>query len=265
MKLKLLSVSLLLLTSILMASAGAGVPDSSRTIRILSYNILHGATIKGDFDLDLIASVIKKLNPDLVAHQEVDFKTRRAHGYDLITELGWRTGLAPLFGRAMYYDGGEYGEGILSRFSFISTRNHPLPYTGNHEPRAALEAVIVLPSGDTISFIGTHLDHTRDEADRIRQAHEINKILKVVRYPVILAGDLNAVPGSEPITILEKVWNSVYDKNNPVATFPSDNPHEKLDYVMFYPAERWRLISSEVVCDTVASDHCARLVVLELR
>ena len=47
--------------------------DSSRVIRVLSYNILHGATLKGDFDLDRIAAVIKSVSPDLVALQEVDF------------------------------------------------------------------------------------------------------------------------------------------------------------------------------------------------
>ena len=46
--------------------------DSSRVIRVLTYNILHGETLKGDFDLDRIAEVIKSVKPDLVALQEVD-------------------------------------------------------------------------------------------------------------------------------------------------------------------------------------------------
>ena len=103
------------------------VMDSSRIVKVLSFNILHGATTKGDFDLDAIARVIKETNPDLVALQEVDFKTRRARNYDLATELGWRTKMAPLFGRAMKYDGGEYGEGVLSKYSFIATRNVATP------------------------------------------------------------------------------------------------------------------------------------------
>jgi len=84
--------------------------DRSRVLSVLSFNILHGATMKGDFDLDVIAKVIKDVNPDFVALQEVDFKTNRAKQYDLATELGWRTKMAPLFARAMPYDGGEYGE-----------------------------------------------------------------------------------------------------------------------------------------------------------
>jgi len=80
--------------------------------------------MKGDFDLSIIASVIKSANPDLVALQEVDFKTNRTRNMDLTAELGMLTNLTPLFGKAMPYDGGEYGEGILSRYSFLNTKNH---------------------------------------------------------------------------------------------------------------------------------------------
>jgi endonuclease/exonuclease/phosphatase family metal-dependent hydrolase len=56
-------------------------------VKVLSFNILHGATTKGDFDLDAIARVIIEADPDFVALQEVDYKTKRAKGYDLVTEL----------------------------------------------------------------------------------------------------------------------------------------------------------------------------------
>jgi len=253
-----------LIAAIPLLSLSQDFPDSSKTVRVLTFNIYHGATMKGDFDLDLIAGVIKVADPDLVALQEVDFMTRRARGYDLATELGWRTRRASLFGRAMPYDGGEYGEAVLSRYSFIVSRNIPLPYSGNNEPRAALEVTMVLQSGDTIIFIGTHFDHTGDETDRILQAKRINEILVGVRYPVILAGDLNAEPGSVPIMLLEEYWGIAYDKGAPVPTYPSVAPSKKIDYVMYYPKERWRVISTEVIQDSVASDHCPHLVELEL-
>jgi endonuclease/exonuclease/phosphatase family metal-dependent hydrolase len=238
--------------------------SSAKVLRVLTFNIYHGATMKGDFDLDYIARVIGDTDPDLVALQEVDFRTRRARGYDLATELGWRLKKASVFGRAMDYDGGEYGEAVLSRYSFISTRNIPLPFTGMREPRAALEVITVLPSGDTIAFVGTHLDHVSDNTDRILQVRRINEVFTGVRYPVILAGDLNAVPGSEPIGLLEEYWTGAYDKAAPAPTYPSGDPVKKIDYVMFMPSERWRVISTEVIQDSVASDHCAYLVVLEL-
>jgi len=240
------------------------LPDSNRFIRVLTFNILHGATTRGNYDLDLIAAKIREANPDIVALQEVDFRTVRAMGYDLATEIGWRTKMAPLFGRAMPYSGGEYGEAILSKYSFIETRNVPLPYTPGNEPRTALEAIIVIPSGDTIAFIGTHLDHLSGENDRIAQVTKINQEFTAGRYPVILAGDLNAVPGSTPVRILEKLWFSANDKTGADPTFPSDNPRVKIDHVMYFPKSQWRTIDTRVICDSIASDHCAFLVTLEL-
>jgi len=237
--------------------------QNKRTVRILTFNIYHGETMKGDFDLDILAGLINRVNPDLVAMQEVDFKTRRAKNYDLATELGWRTKMAPLFARAMPFDGGEYGEAILSRWSMINSRNVALPYLEGKEPRAALMITVVINSGDTISFVATHLDHEGPES-RIMQVKKINEEFTNNIYPTILAGDLNDIPGSETINLFEKYWTTTYDKNNPAFTFPSDKPDRKIDYMMFRPANRWKVNETKVICDSIATDHCVYLVELEL-
>lgn len=262
-----MKVKITLLLTVLLAAQACRAQDLSDkyiTVKILSFNIYHGATTRGDYDLDAIARVIIDVDPDLVALQEVDYKTKRSGNIDLATELGKRTKMAPLFGRAMYYDGGEYGEGILSKYSFISTRNVPLPYTPGNEPRTALEAVVVLSSGDTITFVGTHFDHLNPESDRIAQAEKINEVFAPGPYPAVLAGDLNAQPGSNPINILGEIWSASYDKNNPEPTFPSDDPRIKIDYVMHLPTKRWETLDTKVICDSIASDHCAYLVTLKL-
>ena len=233
------------------------------TVRVLTFNILHGATTKGDFDLDKIASVIRNTDPDLVALQEVDFKTQRANGYDLVAELGWRTKMAPLFGIAMPYDGGAYGEGILSRLPILESKNVALPHSPDNEPRAALSVLVQLASGDTIRFIGTHLEHQRASTDRIDQVKKINDVFLDNNFPSILAGDLNATPESEPIRILKASWTDSAQEN-PAPTYSSENPERKIDYIFFRPEERWQVISNEVICDTIASDHCAVLSVLKL-
>lgn len=238
--------------------------DSTKIVKVLSFNILHGKTMKGDFNLDVIANVIIDANPDFVALQEVDYKTNRAKKYDLVTELGWRTKMAPIYARAMHYDGGEYGEGVLSKYTFLTTRNMPLPHLPDDEPRAALEITTVLPSKDTISFIGTHLDHLKLETNKIMQAKKINKVFSYNKYPTILAGDLNAEPGTETMKILENLWTASYDKTNPEPTFSSENPTQKIDYVLFYPKHKWKVLETKVICDTIASDHCAYLVTLQL-
>lgn len=245
-------------------AAAQGEEANKKIIKVLSFNILHGATTRGDFDLDAIADVIIKADPDLVALQEVDYQTNRAREYDLTTELGWRCKMVSLFARAMYFDDGEYGEAVLSRSTILGSRNIGLPYSSGNEPRAALEITTVLSTGDTICFIGTHLDHTRDETDRIAQVKKINENFALNRFPTILAGDLNARPGSNPINILEEIWSASYNKESPAPTFPSKNPRVKIDYVMFIPSNRWRVIETEVIQNDIASDHCAYIVTLEL-
>lgn len=256
------SICFTFLLSFIFTITSAQEAAEPNTVKVLTFNILHGATTRNNYDLDRIAQVIKDADPDFVALQEVDFKTNRAKGYDLVTELGWRTKMAPIFARAMSYDGGEYGEGVLSKLSFLSTRNIPLPYTGDHEPRAALEVTIILPVGDTICFVGTHLDHLPDPADRIKQVKELNKVLLKNEHPTILAGDLNDVPASIPIKLLLEHWQPSYDTAKP--TFPSNHPEVKIDYILTYPVGKWHVLNREVLCDTVASDHCAYLVTLTL-
>lgn len=258
------SFALLIIATLFFYNFGLSQSQEEVTVRVLSFNILHGATTKGDFDLDKLAQVIKDANPDLVALQEVDFKTNRAKKYDLVTELGWRTKMSPLFGIAMPYDGGGYGEGILTKMPILSSRNVPLPHSKGNEPRAALEVLVELESGDTIRFIGTHLEHQETSSDRIDQAQKINTVFANGKYPAILAGDLNATPESEPISILKKYWTDSFG-DKPEPTYSSDNPRKKIDYIMYRPANNWEVIENKVICDKVASDHCVVLSVLKLK
>jgi endonuclease/exonuclease/phosphatase family metal-dependent hydrolase len=238
--------------------------DSTRIVRVLSFNIYHGETVNAEkqFDLDLLAKVINDVNPDLVALQEVDFKTERAMNYDLVTELGQRTKMAPIFGKAMSYNGGEYGEGVLSKYSFLSTKNHALVAGEGKEPRAATEVNVEIESGDNIRFVGTHLDHTKENTDRINQAKLLNELFTQDDTPTILAGDFNAQPESETMKILFKKWTpSLQDSK---ATYPANAPRSKIDYILFRPANKWKVLSTKIICNDEATDHCVVLSVLEL-
>ncbi|MBS2213638.1 endonuclease/exonuclease/phosphatase family protein [Carboxylicivirga mesophila] len=261
MKSTLLLIILYLLTNIISLAQNS---EDSTNIKVLSFNILHGATTQNTFDLDAIAQVIIDADPDFVALQEVDYKTNRAHQYDLATELGWRSKLLPLFGRAMYFDGGEYGVAILSKHTLIASENIALPTKAGDEPRTALSVTSILPGNDTIEFIATHLDHLKDGASRLLQAQQLQNVSTKINHPAILAGDLNATPGSPAINLLEEHWLSSYEHDNPHPTYPSHQPEVKIDYVMMKPASRWQVVQREVIADTIVSDHCAYLVSLKL-
>ncbi len=253
---------IILLLIINIISDKLSAQEKNIQFRILTFNIYHGATMNNDYDLNKIAQVINSVNPDLVALQEVDYKTNRAKKMDLCTELAKLTRLIPLFGRAMYYDDGEYGVGILSKYTFIKTQRHLLPYSENHEPRVALEILLKLPIGDTIRFVGTHLDHTKKQTDRINQIKEINRLFSKNDFPTILAGDMNTCPASLEFSLLKEQWTNSYTKENQ-KTYPSDKPERRIDYILYKPQNYWKVTEYRVICSKTASDHCAVFTILE--
>lgn len=232
------------------------------TLRVMSFNILHGAIVKNDFNLDTIAGVINKYKPHLVAMQEVDFKTKRAKGYDLPTEIGYRTKMASLFARAMYYDGGEYGEAVLSTYTFVGSENLPLPHLETSEPRAALIARLKTDNGNTIQFLATHLDHLKDDTDRKMQAEAIIEGLKNTNYPTLVVGDLNDGIESSTLKILKTRFTRTKHAEATKNTWPADAPRVVLDHILFNMPEHWQVLDYEVVCENYASDHCIVIATL---
>ena len=95
--------------------AGSVRPQTERTLRVLTYNIHHGEAMDRQFDYERLAKVINDLSPDIVALQEVDRGTKRASGVDQAALLGKLCKMHHVFGQAMPYQGGQYGEAILSR------------------------------------------------------------------------------------------------------------------------------------------------------
>ena len=257
------ALGLFLLPGFFFGACRAPSPGEPLRLRVLSYNIRHGVGMDGRLDLDRQARVIRRISPDLVALQEVDQGTKRSGGRREAEVLGRKAGLHGTFGKAMDFDGGGYGEGILSRFPFLSVAVHPLPAAKGYEPRALLEAKVRAgKGGPLVLFFGTHLDHLSD-TQRIAQAKVINRIARSLEgIPMILAGDLNASPGSPVMAEFFKEWTPAALQAGP--TFPADKPGRKIDWVLFRPARRWRVLQARVVREPVASDHRPLQVVLEL-
>ena len=247
----------------LMVSAGMGTRAGTLglrgqqppRLRVLTYNIHHGEGTDGKFDYERLARVITGLKPDVVALQEVDRNTRRANGVDQAALLAKLTGMRSAFANALTYQGGEYGEAILSRFPMDQVRANHLPFRLGQEPRTALEARITPDNGvPEFILVGTHLCHQSNET-RVEQVSRINRIFSAAEGPpVIFAGDLNARPGSEPMKILlQERW------------LDTIAPRSRIDYVLVRPADPWRVVEITIVDDRVTSDHRPVLAVLEWR
>ena len=239
------------------------IPGGSRVIRVLTYNIHHAEGIDRKLDLARIAGVIRDSRADVVALQEVDRKTQRTDEVDQPEELARLTEMHVVFGGNITFEGGDYGNAVLSRFPIERHRNHQLPNLDQGEQRGGLEVGVKVPGAKApLTLLATHLDHRRPDAERIASARRINQLIsEQPGNSAILAGDLNAVPDSKPLEILREQWTSTSPREMP--TVPVVRPARQIDYILVRPAGRWRVIETIVLREAVASDHRAVLSVLE--
>lgn len=247
-------------------TAGAvpsAAPDAASTLRVVSYNIHHGEGMDGVFDLARTARIIMEESPDLVALQEVDRATLRASGVDQAEELAKLTGMHVAFGRAMSYQGGEYGVAILSRWPILRSSNTALPLNAGWEPRTAL-TVDVDPDGDIprVTLTNTHLDQDRDQTNRLLQAAALNQHFATEDgTPTILAGDMNSRVDTEVMEKLRSLWTDMFVEPPPAD--PNERPRYRVDYIMARPAKLWRPVESRAIVAPLASDHRAILAVMQ--
>jgi len=227
--------------------------------RVLSYNIHHGEGMDGEIDLARLAGIIRSVSPDIVSLQEVDRGKPRTGGIDQLHELARLTEMKGIFGCAIdSQQNGRYGNAVLSRFSVKSSKNDPLP----GEPRAVLTVEVDPPSMNpsTVIFMATHLDTKPDP--RLASIPLIEAALAAYPgKPALLAGDLNAEPQSPTLTALRKNWTNATEGQN-LVTISSSKP-KQIDYILFCPAERWRVVEVQVIDERIASDHRPLFVVLE--
>jgi endonuclease/exonuclease/phosphatase family metal-dependent hydrolase len=231
-----------------------------REITVLSYNIHHGEGLDGKIDLERIAQIITKNKADLVALQEVDKLTKRSGGIDQAKELARLTRLHQVFGKAIDHQGGEYGQAILSRWPISHHLVRNLPQKPGREQRIALFAVIDSPVLG-LTFTTTHLDHQMEDI-RVEQARALNDFFEKNQSALgILAGDFNATPQSETMSIVLKDWTDFAGPEG-VPTIPAGKPSKRIDYILVRPRDRWKVVRSEVLNEPVASDHRPVLSVL---
>lgn len=231
------------------------------TLTVMSYNIYHGENPyqSGQSNLQQVAALINKVDPDLVALQEVDSLTGRSaplndgDPLNQVQYLADQTDMHGYFGKAMDYDGGGYGEGLLSSRKLKSMKII-LPTPEGGEPRALLLVKYPLNDTDTLVFGGTHLGH-QYPANRIAQMQKINDYVGSIGQPVIIAGDFNFTPSSKPYKIASQRWiDAARRSNNAEPTYSYDQPEKRIDYIFLSKKAGWDVIDMNVL-KVGHSDH----------
>jgi exodeoxyribonuclease-3 len=233
------------------------------TLRLLSYNIRFGGVGK---EAEL-AAVIRAAEPDVVVLQE-------ATDPAVVARLAADTGLPHHGSRA------AQSTGFLSRV--------PVSHHAWHRPRAARHPFLELVLRDDVRVFGLHLSAWFSKWSERRRAAEIRALLDAIREHQhgfhVIAGDFNALaPGARleaarmPRWIRAMIWLSgrdiardtiqhmldmqyvdawrhLHPGDDGGCTFPTWDPHVRLDYV-FTPA---RYASRLLACELVATPPEAR-------
>jgi len=232
-------------------------------VRVMTYNI-HGAYgLDGRQNVEAIAQVIEGAGTDVVVLQEI--------------ERGWvlegSTDLLPLLSRRLHMPYTVMdtptdpiaGNAILSRYPIVATGQGSLPRLDTLVGRGYAWAQIDLGAGEELRVFVTHLHHEPERSDvRIEQIGALLQALGKQPY-TILAGDLNAVPGSPEIQmILDTGFVDAWAEagHGEVNTSVGRQPNWRIDWIVHTPD----LIAHDIeVVESQASDHSAVVATIALK
>ncbi len=238
------------------AILSAKVPeDRGEHLRVMTYNVHSCIGMDGKTAPERIARVIAQYAPDIVALQELDVGRMRTGGVDQAHLIAQHLGMELHFHAAIHIEEEQYGDAVLSRLPMRLIKSAQLPGSGMVQPRGALWTEITTAAG-RLQFLNTHLGLTRNDrrlqidalAGREWLAHPD------CRAPTILAGDLNAVPGSRTCRRLAQRLCDAQRKlesHRPKPTFFGRRPTLRIDHIFVDPV-------IEVLNVEVPTGHLAR-------
>lgn len=217
-------------------------------LKLMTYNIRHGAGMDDVIDLDRQAAIIANAAPDVVGLQEVDSCVKRSGRVPEAAILGTKTGMHATFGGAIPLTGGKYGVAILSKEVPLSYHNTPLP--------GAEKRTLLVCEFEDYVFACTHLDLNEDSC--LASLPIITEEAEKWDKPFFICGDWNVRPTHSFITQLRRKFRILTSitENSASNTFPANAPTRIIDYIACYPRNAYKTKHASVVLnEPLASDH----------
>ncbi|MCE5231399.1 endonuclease/exonuclease/phosphatase family protein [bacterium] len=245
------------------------LPD---TLRVMTYNIHSCIGMDGKIAPERVARILGQFQPDVVALQEVDVGRRRTGFIDQAELIAHLLEMNFAFHPALTIEEEQYGIAVLSRFPMKLLKAGPLPRLKNRhlEPRGALW-IAFEHEGHRAQLINTHLGLRHRE--RIKQVEALLGPdwlgnIDPEYGPMILCGDLNAIPRSVVCRRLSRRLLDAQDameNHRPRATWFGRYPIGRIDHIFIEP--KLSVCKVKVVNTRTArlnSDHLPLIVDLRL-
>ncbi len=222
------------------------MPNSSSSMRVLTYNIRSGTDVLGRRRLEEQAAVVRGTGADLVLLQEV---AGRAQAERLATLAGLQH---VAFGAARRTKSGEFGNAVVCRWPLCAVENRAVPACSQIGQLRAVLAATIACDGQRIHAIAAHFGLLPREPELATQV--VLSIAATRDGPLILGGDLN-----RPLPIAtchRQLCSALVDSacvhgRAPQPTFPALRPLLRLDYVYV----RNMAVHNTRVVSSSASDH----------
>jgi endonuclease/exonuclease/phosphatase family metal-dependent hydrolase len=224
------------------------------TLRVATYNIHRCRGLDGRTRPQRIAAVLRTIDADVVALQEVVGPGPHSGGH--AEELGAMLGMGWVMAPARELRGHQFGNAVLSRFPIMHHSEHDLSWK-TCEPRR-MQRVDVAVHGCTLHLYNVHLGTAILE--RRHQALRLASMVsdRHLAGPKLVLGDFNEWMRGLATKMLSERLNSVDLRNHlrRRRTYPGLFPILHLDHI--YYAGRVEIVGIELPrtrLSLVASDH----------
>jgi endonuclease/exonuclease/phosphatase family metal-dependent hydrolase len=200
-------------------------------LRIATYNIHRGRGLDRRTNPERIADVLRPLEADIIAMQEVVGPGKASAGHAEI--IGAALGMGWIMAPVRELRGHQFGNMILSRFPMWNHAQHDLSWQ-TCEPRGAQRVSVDVGPGTLQVYnahLGTALLERRYQAERLGQwVHD-----KRVATPKILLGDFNEWSRALATDILAQRLESIdlFPFLKRRRTYPGFFPLLHLDHIYY--------------------------------
>jgi endonuclease/exonuclease/phosphatase family metal-dependent hydrolase len=239
---------------------GAAAGSDAKRLRAATWNIHGGIGYDGRYAPQRIVAVLKEIDADVVALQEVASEEQHAC---FLADLERETGYHVVAGLLRQRRGTDFGNAVLSRYPVRSVAHLDLA-VGHYEPRGALDVCVDVGVRPLVRVLATHLG-LRPGARR----EQVQRLLARVEresesaHPTLLMGDLNEwYLWGRPLR-----WLHSHFRHRPVAprTFPSHRPLFALDRIWVSPAGSLRSLACHATpLARAASDHLPLVATIDV-
>ena len=237
-------------------------------IRVATYNIHKCRGLDRRVRPQRIVEVLRELDADIVALQEVFSRPGHAPEEDHAGFIAAELGLHLAFGKTHGLHGHAYGNALLARHPVRVVSNHELSAQGR-EPRGCLHAEIAMPGGAWLHVFNVHLGtaflERRHQARKLISAEILSRA--GLRGPRIVLGDFNEWTRGLTTQLLRERFSTpdVRVHLNRSRTYPGVLPVFHLDHIYFDAELRLdRLTLHRNRRSLVASDHLPLVADLSL-